>query len=96
MKITGCYIVKNEEANIARSIDSIKAVCDEIIVVDTGSDDRTVEIATAKGAKVLRFRWVNDFSKARNYAMSLARGDIIIFLDADEWFVPALNEESKS
>ena len=96
MTITGCYIVKNEAKNLARSIESIRGVCDEIVVVDTGSEDGTVALAQSLGAKVLRFQWVKDFSKARNFALAHAMGDLIIFLDADEWFVPALSDAHKA
>lgn len=90
MRITGLYIVKNEKSVLERSIKSIEAVCDELIVVDTGSDDGTGEIAKALGAKVFSFDWVDDFSAARNFALSKADGDLIIFMDADEWFVEPL------
>ncbi len=86
MKISACVIVKNEEKNIARCINSYIDIVDEIIVVDTGSTDRTVEIAKDLGAKVFYFEWINDFAKAKNYALSKATGDWIIFLDADEYF----------
>ena len=92
MKITACSIVKNEEKNIARSIESYKDVVDEIIIVDTGSTDNTVDICRSLGATVLNYQWNNDFSAARNYALDNATGDWIIFLDADEWFVPKLQK----
>lgn len=79
-------IAKNEEKVIGRAIDSCKGVVDEIILVDTGSEDRTVKIAKAKGAKVYFFAWKNDFAAAKNYALSKAKGDWIVFLDADEYF----------
>ena len=86
MKISLCMIAKNEEKVVGRAIDSCKGVVDEIILVDTGSEDRTVEIAKAKGAKVYFFAWKNDFAAAKNYALSKAKGDWIVFLDADEYF----------
>lgn len=79
-------IAKNEEKVIGRAIDSCKDVIDEIILVDTGSEDHTVEIAKQKGAKVYFFAWKNDFAAAKNYALSKAKGDWIVFLDADEYF----------
>lgn len=91
MKITGCYIVKNEENNIIKSINSIKTYCDEVIVVDTGSTDETVNKARTCGAQVHFFNWCEDFSAARNYALSLVRGDWIIFLDADEYYEGAVS-----
>jgi len=86
MKISACMIAMNEENNIARCINSYKDIVDEIIVVDTGSTDMTVEIARNLGAQIYKFKWENDFAKARNYALSKANGDWIIFLDADEYF----------
>jgi len=79
-------IVKNEEDNIAQCIKSYQDVVSEIIVVDTGSTDGTVKLAESLGAKVFYFEWVNDFAKAKNYALEKATGDWIIFLDADEYF----------
>ncbi len=86
VKISFCAIAKNEERCIARCLSSLYGVADEIIVVDTGSTDRTVEIAKAHGAKVYHFEWINDFSAAKNYALDQATGDWVIFLDADEYF----------
>ena len=86
MKISACVITKNEEKNIARCINSYKDIVDEIILVDTGSTDNTVEIAKSLGAKIYYYEWQNDFSAAKNYALSMAKGDWIIFLDADEFF----------
>lgn len=94
MKITACSIVKNEEKNIGRSIESYKSTVDEIIIVDTGSTDNTVEICEKYGAKVLHFKWNDNFSDAKNLAIEHATGDWIIFLDADEWFVPALKRSN--
>lgn len=85
MKISLCLICKNEERTIARCIQSVKEVVDEIIVVDTGSTDATMEIAKKEGAKLYQTIWENDFSKARNYALDKATGEWIIFLDADEY-----------
>jgi glycosyltransferase involved in cell wall biosynthesis len=85
IKISACTITKNEEKNIARSIESYKNYVDEIIIVDTGSTDNTVEIAKSLGAKVIEFKWINDFAAAKNCALDVAKGDWILFLDADEW-----------
>ena len=79
-----CMIVKNEEKHLARCLHSVKPVVDEIVIVDTGSTDRTKEIGVAFGAHVADFPWVDDFSKARNFALSQASGDWILVLDADE------------
>ena len=81
-------IVKNEELNLAKCLMSVKPVADEIIVVDTGSTDKTKAIATALGAKVFDFPWTNDFSEARNYSLSKASSDWILVLDADEMISP--------
>lgn len=86
MRISACVITKNEEANIGRCLESLKSIADEIILVDTGSTDKTVELATGYGAKVYRYQWENDFAAAKNYALSKAMGQWIIFLDADEYF----------
>jgi tetratricopeptide (TPR) repeat protein len=79
-----CMIVKNEEKHLARCLHSVKPVVDEIVIVDTGSTDRTKDIGVAFGAHVADFPWVDDFSKARNFALSQASGDWILSLDADE------------
>jgi glycosyltransferase involved in cell wall biosynthesis len=79
-------IVKNEEKNIERALTWGKKIVCEQIVVDTGSTDRTVEIAERMGAKVYHFEWIDDFSAAKNFALSKAKGNWIAFLDADEYF----------
>ena len=83
-KISACLIVKNEEAQIAKAIGDLKEVCDEIIVVDTGSADRTVEIVKQLGAEVYHFKWNNHFGKARNFSFSKAKYNWIFYIDADE------------
>ena len=87
MRISACYIVKNEEENLAKSIESLQGFYDELIVTDTGSEDRTVEIAKEHGALVYHFVWQNDFSAARNFTLDNATGDWIIFLDADNYYI---------
>lgn len=82
-----CMIVKNERENLPRCLDSAKPYVNEMIVVDTGSEDGTPEIATQYGAKVMYFQWCDDFAAARNYAISQASGDWILMLDADEELV---------
>ena len=79
-----CMIVKDEESMLANCLKSVNGYVDEIIVVDTGSSDRTVEIAEEHGAKVFHHQWENDFSKHRNQAIGYASGDWILVLDADE------------
>lgn len=83
-KLSLCMIVKNEEKNIARCLNSVKGLVDEIIVVDTGSIDNTIKIAKSMGAKIYNFNWIDDFSAARNYSIEKATGDWILILDADE------------
>nr|WP_297707072.1 glycosyltransferase [uncultured Butyrivibrio sp.] len=82
--ISLCMIVKNEEEHLGKCLDCLKDIVDEMIVVDTGSTDRTVDIAKEKGAKVYDFKWTGDFSDARNFAFSLAGCDYIYSADADE------------
>jgi hypothetical protein len=85
--ITLAMIVKDEEATLARAIASAQDVVDEIVVVDTGSTDKSVEIATALGAKVVTHAWNDDFAAARNAGLEHATSDWILFLDADEQLV---------
>ena len=79
-------MVKNEEENLPHSLESVKLAADEIIVVDTGSTDRTIDIAESFDAKIIQTPWKDDFSSPRNMAIDAATGDWIIFLDADEYF----------
>lgn len=78
-------IVKNEERYLGRCLKSIMDTVDEIIVVDTGSTDNTIEIAKQYGAAVYNFKWCDDFSAARNYSLDQTTGDWIIVIDADEY-----------
>jgi len=84
--ISLCMIVKNEQEHLPASIRAVKDFVDEIIIVDTGSDDRTVEIAREAGARVFHFDWNDDFAAARNYALQFATRDWILNLDADHFF----------
>jgi glycosyltransferase involved in cell wall biosynthesis len=84
VKISLCMITKDEERFLPHCLDSIKGIVDEIIVVDTGSSDRTCDIALAFGAKIYHHPWQNDFSLARNFGLDRAKGDWILILDADE------------
>ena len=79
-----CMIVKNEEAVLGRILGQMEHVADEIIVVDTGSTDRTKEIASHYGAQVFDYEWVQDFAAARNFACSKATMDYWMWLDADD------------
>lgn len=89
--ISLCMIVKNEERVLARCLDSIAEVMDEIIIVDTGSTDATREIAARYTDKIYDFAWVQDFSAARNFAFSKATKEYIYSADADE----VLDEENR-
>ncbi|MBD5549052.1 MAG: glycosyltransferase [Lachnospiraceae bacterium] len=88
-----CIIAKNEEQNIERCLKSIQHFDCEIIVADTGSTDRTKEIAHQYGAKVYDFEWINDFSAARNFSIAKASYDWILVLDCDEWAEESNPEE---
>lgn len=79
-----CMIVKNEEDVLARCLESVSDLVDEIIIVDTGSADRTREIAEQFTGRVYDFTWIDDFAAARNYAFSLAEKDYCMWLDADD------------
>ncbi|RYM05909.1 glycosyltransferase [Sporolactobacillus sp. THM7-7] len=80
-----CMIVKNEENVLKRCLDSVKDGVDEIVVVDTGSTDKTKEIAGEYTDKLYDYEWTNSFADARNYAQSKATGEWILALDADEF-----------
>lgn len=85
MRITGCVIARDEEKNLGKCLESMREFVDQLVVVDTGSQDRTIEIAGNYNAEIHSFSWVDDFSQARNYALKHAVGDWIVFLDADEY-----------
>jgi len=93
--ITLCMIVKNEEKYLRGCLESVKGVVDEIVVVDTGSTDKTVEIAKEYGAKIYFFEWSKDFSAARNFALEKCTHEWILYLDADERLMPQSREEVK-
>lgn len=88
-KISAFIIAKNEQAVIERALKSLVSFCDEIILVDTGSTDQTKRIALNYTDKIFDFKWVDDFSAARNFALSKCTGDWIIYLDADDEIEPA-------
>ena len=79
-----CMVVKNEISRLGPCLNAMKAITDEIVVVDTGSHDRTRDIARIYGARVYDHEWREDFSAARNFALEKAQGDCILILDADE------------
>ncbi|WP_084665174.1 TPR domain-containing glycosyltransferase [Thermanaeromonas toyohensis] len=80
-------IVKDEAENLPRCLESARGAVDEVVVVDTGSSDGTPEVAAAFGARVLHVSWTDDFSAARNVSLDAARGDWVLWLDADEELV---------
>lgn len=89
--ISLCMIVKNEEDVLARCLECVRDIADEIIIVDTGSTDRTREIAVQYTQKVFDYPWRDDFAAARNESFSHATGDFILWLDADD----VLREEDR-
>ena len=88
MRISVCLIVKNEEDVIERCLESVKGFSDELIVVDTGSSDKTKEIVRKFTDKLYDFEWIDNFSAARNYAFSKAKCDYLFWLDADDIVMP--------
>lgn len=90
--ISLCMIVRDEEAVLARCLDCIRDIADEIIIVDTGSSDRTREIAGRYGAKQYDYTWADDFAAARNAAFEKATMEYILWLDADD----VIDEENQA
>ena len=91
--ISACMIVKNEEKMLPRCLESIKEYVDEIVIVDTGSIDGTVEIAKSYGANIYHHAWEDNFSKHRNQSIDYAGSDWIFIIDADEELMPGSGEE---
>ena len=94
MTISVVMIVKNEEKMLARCLESVKEA-DSIVIVDTGSEDKTVEIAKKYTDKIFHFKWCDSFCKARNFAKSKATGDWILSIDADEYLNNSFEEVRK-
>lgn len=86
-RLSLCMIMRNEEEHLPRCLESVQGVVDEIVIVDTGSTDRSVEIAESFGATVLHEEWKGDFAAPRNTSIDAATGDWILILDADEELV---------
>ena len=84
IKLSTCIIAKNEEKMLPGCIESILQCSDEIILVDTGSNDKTIDIAKNYGCKIIESQWQNDFSQARNMALEPAQYPYILVIDADE------------
>ncbi len=99
-RLSVCLIVRNEEKFLKRALESVRTLAHQIVVVDTGSTDSTVEIARQQGAEVYSFPWQDDFSAARNAALERATGDWVLILDADEELTPegcaSLKQELRS
>ena len=91
-RLTVCLIVKNEEKFIDQCLASVAGLADQLVVLDTGSTDSTVERARARGAEIHTFAWCDDFSAARNAAMEHVTGDWVLMLDADEELPPESRE----
>ncbi len=88
MLISACMIVKNEEEMLKQTLPDLINSVDEVILVDTGSEDNTAEYGRSLGAKVSSFPWINDFAAARNESIKHAQGEWIIWIDADEYVKP--------
>jgi tetratricopeptide (TPR) repeat protein len=85
--VTASLIVRNEAERLPACLKSLAHLVDEVLIVDTGSVDATVEIAESFGARVLRFQWIDDFSAARNFGLEQCRTDWVFYIDADEELV---------
>jgi Glycosyl transferase family 2/Tetratricopeptide repeat len=96
MSLSVCFLTRNEEKNIARALRSVAGVADEVIVADTASRDRTIEIAKEMGAKVLQHEWQEDFAAGRNFTIAQATGDWILWLNADEELLPSCHAHLKA
>ncbi len=96
MTLSLCLIVKNEEKFLPECLQSVRGIADEIIIVDTGSTDRTVAIAEEYGAQVRHFSWTGHFAEARNESIRDAKGDWILWLDADERLQPGSQQALKN
>lgn len=88
-RLSVCIIARNEESHLPRALESVRPIADQVVVVDTGSTDNTVAIATESGAHVVHDVWDDDFSRVRNVALAHAVGEWVLMLDADE----AVSEE---
>ncbi|MDJ0661626.1 MAG: tetratricopeptide repeat protein [Crocosphaera sp.] len=83
-KLSLCMIVKNEQETLSKCLESVQNVVDEMVILDTGSTDKTVEIAQQFGANVETYEWGDNFAEARNEALKYVTGDWVLVLDADE------------
>ena len=94
-RLSLCTIVKNEEQSLPKCLETVRDLVDDIVILDTGSTDKTVEIAEQFGAKVYYFEWCNDFAIARNEALRYVEGEWVLVLDADEVLNPAIAPQLK-
>ena len=88
ISISLCMIIKNEEKVIARCLESVKTFADEIILIDTGSTDQTLDIIKKYTNQIYHYKWVDHFAEARNYSFSKATKDYIFWMDADDFILP--------
>jgi tetratricopeptide (TPR) repeat protein len=95
MFLSFCAIVKNEEKNLPHCLESVKSIADELVILDTGSTDKTPEIARSFGANIYSFDWCDDFAAARNAALSYVTGNWVLVLDADERLAPEILPQLK-
>jgi glycosyltransferase involved in cell wall biosynthesis/GT2 family glycosyltransferase len=95
-RLTACLVVKDEARSLPRCLKSLRGLVDQVVVVDTGSSDRTAEVARDLGAKVTSFPWSDDFAAARNEGLRHATGNWILVIDADEWLDAAGRREVRS
>lgn len=86
-----CMVVKNEQEFLGRCLNSVTGIVNEILIVDTGSTDRTIEIAESYGARVIESPWCDDFSVVRNVGLENIRSDWVLQLDADEELAPGFS-----
>ncbi len=95
-RLSLCMIVRDEQEMLPDFLASVAGIWDELIAVDTGSDDETTNILESAGASVLKFVWRDDFAAARNFGLAAATGDWILFLDADERCTPDLGRQIRA
>lgn len=95
MKLSLCTIAKNEAASLPNCLRSVRDLVDDIVILDTGSTDKTPEIGREFGAKVYHYQWCDDFSAARNQSLKYAEGDWVLVLDADEMLTPEIVPQIK-
>ncbi len=95
MTLAIIILTKNEESNIVDVIKNARQCTDEILIIDSGSTDKTVELAEKNGAKVFYRAWDNDFAAQRNFALDKTSADFIFYIDADERLTPKTVEHIK-